>query len=175
MNKVKIFTIAIGFMGANVLADAVCTKKSGETICQKGVVEKVNTSGILNMQSTEVEKKLLVKGQASIKQSKIGEMKVYGEITLTDSTINGSSEIFGMLNTQGSIFLKEIYIYANYMSASDSKMMDIIIDSKEKEAEVSLRGKTIVGGNIVFKGKPGVVSTSSAVKILGKIINGKRV
>ena len=139
------------------------------------MVEKVNTSGILNMQGTEVEKKLMVRGQANVSQSKISDMKVYGEISLTDSTVSGKSEVFGMLNAQSSVFTNTIQLHANYMSANDSKLTDIIIESKDKEAEVRLSGKTVVGGNIIFKDKAGIVSAASGVKILGKIINGKRV
>ena len=166
----------ICFLGAgSAISEPVCQRKLGEMVCSKGEVLVMNTSGILKMNGTYVEKKLSVKGQASISNSRIKDLKVFGEAVLVNTEISGKSDIWGFLNAYGSIFRQTVIICSNYMRAVGSTFVDIIVDSGVREAELLLSKNSTVKGDIVFKGRPGVVILASGSVVTGKIINGKKV
>ena len=159
----------------SAISEPVCQRKLGEMVCSKGEVTVMNTSGILKMNGTHVQKKLGVKGQATISNSQVKDLKVFGEAVLINTEIKGKADILGFLNAYGSIFRQTVIICTNYMRAVGSTFADVIVDSGAREAELLLSKNSVVKGDIVFKGRSGVVVLASGSVVTGKIINGKKV
>ena len=166
--------LSVFMLGSCAFANTVCQKNPGTLVCHHGETEVINTSGIFRAEGTSIKKKVSVKGQAIIRAGKINDMKIIGGLVLEDSSVLGQVVIHGFLNSRGSTFHKTITIYGANLQAESTKFEDVIVDGSEKIARVSLQDKTIVNGNIIFKGSPGVVMLGSQSKILGKIINGKQ-
>ena len=151
-----------------------CVRKGGEMICSEGAQKVINGSGVVRINSTKVEDKVVVKGRALINNAEIRDLKVYGEAMINHGVINGKSEIAGVLTCQNTSFKQPLEISTDYIRAEKSSFNDIIIKTESPNGIFYMLGKTSVSGNVVFQGAPGkvVVSTDSVIK--GKIINGTR-
>ena len=166
--------LSVYMLGACAFANTVCQKSPGALVCHQGETTVINTSGIFRAEGTHIKKKVSVKGQAIIKTAKINDMKIVGGLVLEDSSVLGQAVIYGFLNTRGSTFHKAMTIHGAYLKAESTQFEDVIVEGSEKIASVSLHDKSVVNGNIIFKGRPGIVTLGSQSKILGKIINGKQ-
>ena len=154
--------------------DGVCKKKSGQTICQEGEVDLIKANGLLQTNRTKINKRVTIKGQAVLRNTQMNEMKVFGEAILFDTSVSGRSEVYGHLNSQKTQFKQPVTVWSNMMHASRSSFTDIIIASEEDSPRVILSDQTTVNGNIIFKGKEGRVEMVNGSRILGKIVNGKK-
>ena len=166
-NKGIKLIVSVCALSACTFANTICQKASGELVCHSGEVSVINTSGVFRADGTQIKKKLSVKGQAII--------KITGGIAMATSSVLGQANVNGFLSVRDSKFNKVITVFGNFIQAEATKFEDMIINSSEQTARVNLQDKSIVNGNVIFKGKPGIVALASGAKVLGKIINGKQV
>ena len=174
-NKGIKLIVSVCALSACTFANTICQKASGELVCHSGEVSVINTSGVFRADGTQIKKKLSVKGQAIIKNAQINDMKITGGIAMATSSVLGQANVNGFLSVRDSKFNKVITVFGNFIQAEATKFEDMIINSSEQTARVNLQDKSIVNGNVIFKGKPGIVALASGAKVLGKIINGKQV
>ena len=176
MKHMKKLSTMIGcsMLSACAMADSVCQKAAGVMICQAGEVDTISSAGVVKANGTHVKKKVTIKGQAIFNRAELNDMRVLGELCLRDSLVKGQGKIYGFLNTQGSKFQKTIEVIGDNLRADSCEFEDIIMEAYGQTAAINLGNKTVVKGNVVFKGSPGLVTLTGQSKILGKIINGKQ-
>ena len=171
------YIAAISLIGCSVLANtsAVCQKEGGVTMCKEGEVNMLGANGIVKTKGTKIHKRLTVKGQALLQNTEVNEIKIFGEAILSDTIVHGQCEIYGHLDCQKTQFKRPITIWSNQVHAADTSFQDIIMAAEHSHNRLHLTNKTVVNGNIVFKGNPGTVSLSGGSRVTGKIINGRQI
>lgn len=155
-------------------ADPVCQKKSGETICGKGEIETMGANGIFRAEQTKFKKRLVIRGQAMIKDCDINDVKIYGQAVMTGSQVQGKSEIYGHLEAISTQFKQPLVAHTNELRARGSTFTGMIITPAQSGCHVELQENSCVSGDVVFRGQPGTVVLSGGSRITGKIINGKQ-
>ena len=177
MRRYVNWSLACVSMGLNCWAatpQAVCIRKGGEMVCSEGTQKAITGSGIVRINSTKVEDKVVVKGRALINNAEIHDLKVYGEAMINRGVVSGKGIIAGVLTCQDTAFKQSLEISTDYLRAEKSSFNDIIVKTDSSNGLVYMLGKTNVAGNIVFQGAPGKVVVSADSVIKGKIINGTR-
>lgn len=153
-----------------LLANEVCTRIPGSTICTAGELDVLTETGIVHIHSTKI-KHCHITGELLVKHAEIDVLEVIGKANVISSNIN-TGKVLGLLSLERSKVGGEINVVANKMSVDNSELHSILMQGDDFPI-LQLSGNSIVNGNIEFLGKTGVVEKDGLATINGKIINGK--
>ena len=113
------------FMGVVILllsdcayADTVCQSKSGKLVCGAGEVKGFNYLGDVVLNGTQVTSSMRVIGDLEMRHSNITEANVIGDLTATDSEIDGATDV------KGDATLAAMQIKAPIRVVGDAKISD---------------------------------------------------
>jgi len=139
------------------------------------IKENTNIAGKATFQSSTFNGEVMIAAKAEVTDAKFNnQLKIAGKAELINSRMMGQTKIAGVLVAKHSVFEETVSIAAEKAIFSDSKLdKTLIIESKDKTPIVELICGTLVKGDIIFKGKSGIVKTEQPSKINFKVKNGK--
>lgn len=153
--------------------EKVCEKKSGTVLCKRGKLPSFSATGVINMNETEFEGGLSLRGQVYLNKVKAGKLTIYGDGFLDGVTISSVAKVYGVVSVKKSNFNDALILWSNnsVLESSHIKRVDVF-SRKESGCILRLVGSTIIDGDITFKGCVGKVIASPSVKLKGKVISG---
>lgn len=110
--------VVILLLSACAYADTVCQSKSGKLVCGAGEVKGFNYLGDVVLNGTQVTSSMRVIGDLEMRHSNITEANVIGDLTATDSEIDGATDV------KGDATLAAMQIKAPIRVVGDAKIAD---------------------------------------------------
>lgn len=149
---------------------------SGVVSYGKESVDSLTCNGLVTLDGTQVKHTLEVNGSLKAMGATINRLTVHGHAHLINSTIKGKSELFGFFTASQSTFQAPLTLHARSCTFTDSTVHSIIVTNPTwviGSQTVTLSGKTVVKGSIVFESGKGIVQLDPQAKVLGQIVGGK--
>jgi hypothetical protein len=143
-------------------------KQKGPLKIENQSLETLNVEGPLQLINCSI-KKLLVQGPLIAKNTEFHTLYVKGSINV-DNCLISSIHVSGDLIAINSNFLDTIYAKSSSITLSNSNTQKIIIESSgDNEQVLSLNGKTVINGDIIFLSSNGLVKAESQVVMKGTL------
>lgn len=149
---------------------------NGPTTCHEGTLTEVHVNGPVHMNGTTITDLLSVNGPAIVQSAKIADVEINGPLLMRDSTLTGKQvRINGPLMAKKSVIKGDINIATQYMKLDQTLAKNIVVRDgrRRKSTIVDLENHSVVSGDVIFKGKPGVVVLKTGSVVKGRVINGR--
>ena len=149
---------------------------NGPTICHEGTLSDVHVNGPVHMKGTTITDLLSVNGPAMVESAKIADVKINGPLMMLDSTLTGKQvKINGPLMAKKSMIKGDINIATKHIKLDQTSAKNIVVRAghRRKSTIVDLENHSVVSGDIIFKGKAGVVVLKTGSVVKGQVINGR--
>jgi hypothetical protein len=163
-----------------VFASDPCQSDSspyGPMTCSVGTTDSVHANGPLNMTDTIVKQATSVNGPFVADKAHLAKLTVNGPVIISSSVVSGTSDINGPITATKSSFDDTLTVAANAVVLTDSNLSDIIVkggdDGVVSPQTITIKGDSVIDGDITFNEKDGLVYVGPNVKITGKVIGGK--
>lgn len=179
MRKILIIIIMLA-SSTFVFASDPCQSDSspyGPMTCSVGTTDSVHANGPLNMTDTIVKQATSVNGPFVADKAHLAKLTVNGPVIISSSVVSGTSDINGPITATKSSFDDTLTVAANAVVLTDSNLSDIIVkggdDGVVSPQTITIKGDSVIDGDITFNEKDGLVYVGPNVKITGKVIGGK--
>lgn len=138
-------------------------------------IDSVQGEGLVKLSGTRVED-LHVNGSLVSKDAKLGSLIILGEANLRDTTVSGSTDIIGFLQTHGSHFQKNLSVCTQKAIFTRTKIESLTVrkePSYKGKQIIELKQGSVVHGPIHFESGKGEVQIDASSRIEGKVTGGK--
>jgi|GEM_PF-3701021 len=126
-------------------------------------------SGIVHLNSKKIEGTCQVSGTLTSQSCHLNQLIVYGDATLENTTVQGSTNVYGYLQAKDTRFIGTVYIKGNQINFHHVNANRVCVDGQQTP-HVKISGKSHIQV-IEFTGQPGrVLDNDHQVK---QIINHK--
>lgn len=115
------------------------------------------------------KKDLSIYGAATLTNVTAESLTIYGGLIASNLTVSGKTTIFGVITADDSTFNDlELASDASVLTNSKANKVNVIAD-KDKKQELTLKGTTVISGDVVFESGKGELHTDKDVVIKGQV------
>ncbi|MDB2592398.1 hypothetical protein N9Y17_01660 [Gammaproteobacteria bacterium] len=134
----------------------ICIATANINTTNQASINHFKQSGMVQLNNKKIIGTCQVSGTLTGQSCALNQLLVYGDATLDDTTIQGSTQIYGYLQAKDSKFIGTIYIKGNQIDFHHVNANRVCVDSQQTP-HVKVSGKSNIQV-IEFTGKPGQVS-----------------
>lgn len=115
------------------------------------------------------KKDLSIYGAATLTNVTAESLNIYGALTASNLTVSGKTNIFGVITAVNSTF-NDLELASDDSVLTNSKTNKInVIADKDTTQKLTLKGTTVISGDVVFESGKGEVHTEKDVVIKGQV------
>jgi hypothetical protein len=116
----------------------------------------------------------VIKGQ----HSKFLNLTNYGTVELDFCNMIGKVQSFGCLIANQTVFTKDLIIAGGEANLTSCQLENLFISDTSAQnvrcpSQITLNGKTLINGSVIFETNQGTIYKGADVMILGDIVNGE--